>query len=95
LGIPVTQQSLPAHVFDVENLRTNNRSCCYSETNPSDIYAHPESSEIVAITHLEFGRATHRAAHLMRPNREGSDSEVVALIGQSDTISYHAILVGP
>lgn len=68
-----------------------------SETNPSGpfyIYAHPETSEIITITHLEFGRASHRAANLLRPNREGPDGQVVALLALSDTVLYHATMVG-
>jgi acyl-CoA synthetase (AMP-forming)/AMP-acid ligase II len=58
------------------------------------VYAQPASDEITTITHLEFGRATHRAAHILRPNREGQDGEVVAVLALSDTVLYHAILVG-
>ncbi|KAF8151165.1 hypothetical protein K438DRAFT_1988314 [Mycena galopus ATCC 62051] len=67
------------------------------ENIPSDpfyIYAKLESSEIVTITQLEFGRATHRAAHVLRPNREGQDGKVVAILAESDTMLYYAILVG-
>ncbi|KAJ6591051.1 hypothetical protein DFH09DRAFT_891898, partial [Mycena vulgaris] len=70
-----------------------------SETNPSGpfyVYAKPGSSEIVTITHLEFGRASHRAANILRRNGEGEGpaSQVVALIALSDTVLYHATLVG-
>ncbi|KAJ7827451.1 hypothetical protein B0H13DRAFT_2241007 [Mycena leptocephala] len=67
-----------------------------SDTNPTGpfyIYYDPTSSRIVTITHLEFGRAVSRAAHILRPNRNGSDSEVVAIIALSDTILYQTILV--
>ncbi|KAG6816853.1 hypothetical protein H0H87_002339 [Tephrocybe sp. NHM501043] len=47
-----------------------------------------------SISHLEFGRATHRAAHLLRPNREGAEGEVVALIAHTDTVLYHALVAG-
>ncbi|KAJ6473883.1 hypothetical protein C8R45DRAFT_835129, partial [Mycena sanguinolenta] len=65
--------------------------------NPSGsfyIYAEPSSSELMTITQLEFGRATHRAARIVRPQGEGSDGQVVAVIAQSDTVLYHAVLVG-
>ncbi|KAJ7892397.1 putative aminoadipate reductase [Mycena leptocephala] len=68
-----------------------------SETDPSGpfyVYARPESSEIVTITHLEFARATHRAANLLRPNGEAPDGRVVAILALSDTVLYHATLVG-
>ncbi|KAJ6509744.1 putative aminoadipate reductase [Mycena vulgaris] len=67
------------------------------KTNPSGpfyVYAKPESSEIVTITHLEFSRASHRAANILRPNGEGPAGQVVALVALSDTVLYHAVLVG-
>ncbi|KAG5337476.1 hypothetical protein C0989_009589 [Termitomyces sp. Mn162] len=36
------------------------------------------------ITHLEFGRAAHRMARLLRPDSMGQDGEVVALIAHTD-----------
>ncbi|KAJ7489282.1 putative aminoadipate reductase [Mycena latifolia] len=67
------------------------------KTNPSGpfyVYAKPDSSEIVTITHLEFSRASHRAANILRPNGEGPAGQVVALVALSDTVLYHAVLVG-
>lgn len=62
---------------------------------PIFVYAKPEpSTEVVTITHLEFGRATHRAAQILRPNREGADGEVVAVIALSDNALYQAVVVG-
>ncbi|KAH0581972.1 hypothetical protein H2248_011636 [Termitomyces sp. 'cryptogamus'] len=46
------------------------------------------------ITHLEFGRAAHRVAHLLRPDRHGVDGKVVGLLLQADTVLYHAIVAG-
>ena len=46
------------------------------------------------ISFLEFGRATDRVAHYVRPGRSGRDREVVALIALSDTLLYQAITVG-
>ncbi|KAG6853021.1 putative NRPS-like protein biosynthetic cluster [Blastosporella zonata] len=53
-----------------------------------------EPSGIQVITHLEFGRAAHRIAHALRPNRSGIDGQVVAVIALSDTILYQAIVAG-
>ncbi|KAJ6553198.1 hypothetical protein B0H19DRAFT_1030245 [Mycena capillaripes] len=69
------------------NSRTN-------ASRPFYTYAEPESHKIVTISNLEFARATHRAAHLVRPNREGPDGQVVALLAISDTILYHAMIAG-
>ncbi|KAJ7095660.1 putative aminoadipate reductase [Mycena epipterygia] len=64
-------------------------------TAPFYLYAGSESTnDVIAITHLEFGRATHRAAQILRPDREGRDGQVVALIAQSDTILLQAVVVG-
>ncbi|KAH0588812.1 Polyketide synthase HetM [Termitomyces sp. J132] len=57
-------------------------------------YSAPGGTGTKTITHLEFGRAAHRVAHLLRPNRNGVDGEVVALLLQADTILYHAIVAG-
>ncbi|KAG6878153.1 hypothetical protein C0993_011571 [Termitomyces sp. T159_Od127] len=56
---------------------------------------HNTWSKTRTITHLEFGRAAHRAAHIMRPNFDaGADGTVVALVMQADTILYTAIVAG-
>ncbi|KAF8160222.1 hypothetical protein K438DRAFT_1985842 [Mycena galopus ATCC 62051] len=63
-------------------------------SRPFYIYAQPDSKEITTITHLEFGRATHRAANILRPDGEGQNGEVVAIIALSDTVLYQAIVAG-
>ncbi|KAJ7458724.1 hypothetical protein B0H11DRAFT_2060762 [Mycena galericulata] len=69
-----------------------------SETKPDApfyVFASPHpSTDIVTITHLEFAWATHRAAQLVRPNREDADGEVVAVLALADTIVYHAAVAG-
>ncbi|KAJ6472500.1 putative aminoadipate reductase [Mycena sanguinolenta] len=52
------------------------------------------SAPNVTVSQLEFGRATHRVAHYVRPNREGPNGEVVAVIALSDTMLYMAIVAG-
>ncbi|KAJ7195361.1 putative aminoadipate reductase [Mycena pura] len=62
---------------------------------PFYVFAEPEPSpDVGIITHLEFARASQRAAHLLRPNRAGPAGEVVALIAASDGMLYHAVVVG-
>ncbi|KAJ7455824.1 hypothetical protein FB451DRAFT_1354034 [Mycena latifolia] len=69
-----------------------------SQTNPNHpfyVYAKPDpSDEIVSITNFEFARATHRAAQLLRPNSEGADGQVVAILALSDTVLYQTLVVG-
>ncbi|KAG6820230.1 putative NRPS-like protein biosynthetic cluster [Arthromyces matolae] len=49
---------------------------------------------VQVITHLEFGRAAHRLAHALRPNRSGKDGETVAIICLSDSVFYQALVAG-
>jgi hypothetical protein len=68
-----------------------------SETDPSRpfyIYANSDSTETITITHLDFFRATQRAANLLRPRDEALDSQVIGLMALSDTVLYHATVVG-
>ncbi|KAJ7612097.1 putative aminoadipate reductase [Roridomyces roridus] len=58
------------------------------------VYADPQSNGVVTITQLEFARATHRAATLLRPDDDTSAGQVVAILAQSDTLLYHAVVVG-
>ena len=67
----------------------------YNATQPFYTFVDFDASgRTKTITHLEFGRAAHRVAHLLRPNRHGVDGKVVALLLQADTVLYHAIVAG-
>ncbi|KAF5384130.1 hypothetical protein D9615_003351 [Tricholomella constricta] len=70
------------------NLKNNPEQPFYTYSD------HKAPSGLAVITHLEFGRATHRAAHALRPNRADADGQVVAIIALVDTVVYQAILVG-
>ncbi|KAG6878934.1 putative NRPS-like protein biosynthetic cluster [Termitomyces sp. T32_za158] len=61
---------------------------------PMFAYETDGSSKATEITFLEFGRACHRVAHLVRPRRAGPDREIVAFIALADTIVYQAVVVG-
>ncbi|KAJ7487932.1 hypothetical protein FB451DRAFT_1225962 [Mycena latifolia] len=64
-------------------------------THPVYVYAKPDLSDaIVSITNLEFACAANRVAQALRPNREGADGQVVAIIALADTLLYQALLVG-
>ncbi|KAG6864081.1 hypothetical protein C0993_009449, partial [Termitomyces sp. T159_Od127] len=52
------------------------------------------SNKVTEISFLEFGRACHRVAHLVRPGRAGPDREIVAFIALADTIVYQAVTIG-
>ncbi|KZP17736.1 acetyl-CoA synthetase-like protein [Athelia psychrophila] len=60
---------------------------------PAFVYSEAVGS-LTEISFLEFGRAAHRAAHLLFPGNEGPQSEVVAIIANVDTLLYGAIFAG-
>ncbi|KAG6915763.1 hypothetical protein DXG01_009968 [Tephrocybe rancida] len=62
-------------------------------TQPFHTFADPEHNPQV-ITHLEFGRAAHRVAQLLRPPSTGRDGEAVAIIAHTDAILYQVIVAG-
>ncbi|KAH7890603.1 hypothetical protein F5I97DRAFT_1792696, partial [Phlebopus sp. FC_14] len=68
------------------------------EQNPSfPIFVFPDETKpenIAKITFLEFGRAAHRVAHILRPGRYGSEGQIVMLIANADTILHHAVVSG-
>jgi acyl-CoA synthetase (AMP-forming)/AMP-acid ligase II len=66
----------------------------HNAEHPLFTYVPLGASEMATITHLEFGRAVHRAAHIFRPNREGNYGYVVAVIALVDTPLYHVITAG-
>ena len=47
-----------------------------------------------AISFSDLAAATHRIAHAVRPDREGVNGEVIALIIHCDTVLYVATLIG-
>ncbi|KAJ6482180.1 putative aminoadipate reductase [Mycena vitilis] len=53
-----------------------------------------ETGHVTEISHLEFGRAVHRVAHLLRPQRGGSDGQVVAIVALTDVLIYQTIVAG-
>ncbi|KAG1870691.1 putative aminoadipate reductase [Suillus subalutaceus] len=58
------------------------------------VYDKPDSNDLVSISHSDFYRACHRAAHAIRPASTGADKEVVALIANSDTLLYQTVFMG-
>lgn len=66
----------------------------HNPEHPFFTYVAEGTSEIATITHLEFGRAAHRVAHILRPNREGQDGQVVAMLALVDTPLAIAVTAG-
>ncbi|KAL1679182.1 hypothetical protein EV122DRAFT_210432 [Schizophyllum commune] len=92
----VKRSSPLTHVPLEEGLLFTDACDFHVQHNPDHTcFAYAEADGTVReITYLEFGRAVHRAAHALRPGREGEDGLVVAFIALSDTLLYHAITVG-
>ncbi|KAI0079020.1 acetyl-CoA synthetase-like protein, partial [Panus rudis PR-1116 ss-1] len=67
------------HNFDQPNFLFPSRS------NPN---------ETDSISFRQFAKATHRMAHLLRPNRRGKDGEGIALLVNCDTLLYAVLVVG-
>lgn len=67
------------------------------EHNPEEtiyIYAEGGKDKPTEIKYLEFVRASHRAAHLIRPHHVGLKHEVVGIVALSDTLVYSAVFAG-
>ncbi|KAF8869423.1 putative aminoadipate reductase [Infundibulicybe gibba] len=62
---------------------------------PIFAYSRDDSpSETTEISYLEFSRACHRVAQVLRPGRSGAEGEVVALVALTDTVQYQALTIG-
>ncbi|KAF8649496.1 hypothetical protein AX16_005765 [Volvariella volvacea WC 439] len=62
---------------------------------PFYVFANDDAdSGTTVITHTEFADAAHRAAYAIRPDPASPQEEVVAIISNSDSITYQAIVVG-
>lgn len=81
--------SLPFHQLLNFHMQNN-------PTLPMFVYADDQALDhyTTEITFLEFGRAAHRIAHVLRPERGGGEGQVVMLIANCDTILFHAVLAG-
>jgi len=65
----------------------------HNPTLPAFVYSSIPNS-ITQISFLEYARACHRVAHVVRPNCAGPEGEIVALIANTDTILYQALVAG-
>ncbi|KAJ3994744.1 putative aminoadipate reductase [Lentinula boryana] len=48
--------------------------------------------ECTEVTYLEFVRATHRGAHLIRSDRAGTDGAVIAILALVDSLVYQTLV---
>lgn len=67
----------------------------HNATSPWLMFSSKESPDhISSISFHEMAVASHRAAHLLRPGREGPDQEIVMLLIDSDAPLYIAMITG-
>ncbi|KAL1660867.1 hypothetical protein GGF50DRAFT_118539 [Schizophyllum commune] len=92
----MSSSSAFTHVALEENVSIPAAADFHLKHNPDFtfyVFTEPDGT-VREITNLEFARAVHRAAHALRPSREGEDGAVVAVIALSDTALYQAVTVG-
>ncbi|KAJ4474509.1 acetyl-CoA synthetase-like protein [Lentinula aciculospora] len=65
----------------------------HNSTCPIYVFAR-EEQEMTEISYLEFVRACHRLAHIVRPARVGPERAVVAIVALVDTLVYETIIAG-
>ena len=66
----------------------------YNRDHPWALLASDEEHPVIPVSFLEYARATHRVAHVLRPGRKGPENERIALLINCDTILYVAMVVG-
>lgn len=53
-----------------------------------------DPTQATAISYAEMAKATHRVAHVVRPDRAGKEGEIVGILVNCDTVSYLALMIG-
>ena len=52
------------------------------------------SSRLTSLSFADLSNASHKAAHIFRPHREGDEGLIVAVILNTDTMLYAAAMLG-
>jgi acyl-coenzyme A synthetase/AMP-(fatty) acid ligase len=58
------------------------------------MWSSSKTGAVESVSWLEFGRAIHRVAHAVRPERIGHDGDIVGIIVNTDTLLYVAVHLG-
>ncbi|KAJ7144760.1 putative aminoadipate reductase [Mycena crocata] len=53
-----------------------------------------ETGHTMDISQFEFCRAAHRVAHLLRPQRQGPEGQVVVILALTDVLIYQTLVAG-
>ncbi|KAG2158598.1 putative aminoadipate reductase [Suillus bovinus] len=61
---------------------------------PMYIFPNTQTGVLISISYREFGRAAHRVAHALRPNRTGVEGDVAAIVVHTDTLLYTTLIAG-
>ena len=61
---------------------------------PAFVYSEDGTNHLKEISNLEFGRACHRAAHVLRPGYATAIRPTVGFIALTDVLLYQAIVIG-
>ncbi|KAG1835909.1 putative aminoadipate reductase [Suillus subalutaceus] len=61
---------------------------------PIYVFPDEQTGALTSISYREFGRATHRIAHALRPSRTGVEGEVTAIVVHTDTLLYTTLIAG-
>ncbi|EKM51562.1 uncharacterized protein PHACADRAFT_127221 [Phanerochaete carnosa HHB-10118-sp] len=87
--IPPTDGTLPT-LIDFLDFNAK-----YNAERPYFIF--PSRSNPTKLTSLSFSevaQASHRAAHILRPNKQGNNGDVIAVLLHTDTILYATVVLG-
>ncbi|KAF8174362.1 hypothetical protein K438DRAFT_1849366 [Mycena galopus ATCC 62051] len=74
-----------AELFNL-HIAHDNQSAAYSWAD--------EEGRITDVSHFEVARAAHRAARILRPQRDGPDGQVMAIVAHTDALIYQTIVAG-
>ncbi|KAH0833867.1 hypothetical protein J3R83DRAFT_11034 [Lanmaoa asiatica] len=66
----------------------------HNPTRPFYTFYDEPVDDLCHVSHLEFYRACQRVAHVVRPDRQGPDNAIVAIIANCDTVLYQALTMG-
>lgn len=87
----VSYPSLDGSLFLPEMIEFNAK---HNPTHTFYTFYDEHVNDLRHVSHLEFYRACQRIAHAVRPDRQGPDDTIIAIIANCDTILYHALTMG-
>ena len=87
--LPPVDGSLPTIIHYLDFNSVHNADWPYA------IFPSPEdATKLSSISFAEMAQASHHAAHLLRPGRQGTDGEVVVLLLSTDSVVSLLVILG-